>query len=120
MVGGEGETRWGHVASFANPCAPLEHYTEQMRDWQKSLSAETPAANPDTSVPEAKTAQLSPQITWSAVTVVLVFAILVSVRPTFVESVDREKPLEPRRLNWPLIFVSSLASGIVVLLLSVL
>jgi hypothetical protein len=90
-----------------------------MRDWQKSLSAEASASSPDTPVPETKTPNLSPQIIWSAVTAVLVFAILVAVRPVFVESVDREKPLEPRRLNWPLVFVSSLASGAVVLLLSV-
>jgi len=92
-----------------------------MRDWQKSLSAEVPTASaPDAAIPEAKTPAFSPQVVWSAVTVVLVFAILVSVRPPLVETMDRVKPLEPRRLNWPLVLVSSVGAGAVVLLLSIL
>jgi len=92
-----------------------------MRDWQKSLTAEVPTAPAsDATLSEAKTPAFSPQVMWSAVTVVLVFAILVSVRPPLVETLDREKPLEPRRLNWPLVLVSSVGAGVVVLLLSIL
>jgi len=91
-----------------------------MRDWQKSLSAEAPSTGSDSAVPEAKAPTVSPQVMWSLVTSVLTFAILVSVRPSFAETQDREKPLEPRRLNWPLVVVTSVAAGAVVLVLSVL
>lgn len=119
MVGGESETRGRDVAPASNPRAALEH-PEQMRDWQKSLAAETVPSSSDSPVPDPKAASWSPQLIWSAVTAVLVFVILVTVRPPIVESLDREKPLEPRRLNWPLVLVSSLSAGAATLLLSTL
>lgn len=88
-----------------------------MRDWQKSLTLESaPVSDPP--LPDTKATPLPPQVMWSAATAILVFAVLVSVRPPFVESSDMEKPLEPRRLNWPLVVVSAVSSGLVVLLVS--
>ena len=92
-----------------------------MRDWQKSFAEEIAPVAPsasDASLAETKAASVSPQIIWSLATTVLVFAVLASVRPPFVESGDREKALEPRRTNWPMVVVASVASGAVVLLLS--
>ena len=86
-----------------------------MRDWQKSLATET---STDAAQPETQAPNWSSQVTWSVATAVLTFVVLITVRPPFVESSDREKPLEPRRLNLPLVFVSSLTAGAVVLLLS--
>jgi hypothetical protein len=91
-----------------------------MRDWQKSIAEEIaplPTAS-DAALSETKTPSVPPQIMWSAVTTLLVFAVLATVRPPFVESGEREKALEPRRTNWALVTVVAVASGAVVLVLS--
>lgn len=100
----------------------MENHSKQMRDWQKSIAEEilpvTSSASSNAALAETKAPSFSPQIIWSAVTTFLVFAVLASVRPPFVESGEREKPLEPRRTNWALVLVAAIASGAVVLVLS--
>lgn len=85
-----------------------------MRDWQRSLASDT--VETLKSVADTKTTNVPPQIVWSLAVFILVFAVLGFLRPPFVESSEREKLLEPRRVQWGIVFVTAAAAGGLVLL----
>ena len=92
----------------------MEFPGKQMRDWQRNLAND--AAETVETVADTKTTGLPPQIVWSLSVFTLVFVVLAILKPPFVESAEREKPLEPRRTQWGIVFVTAAAAGGLVLL----
>lgn len=86
-----------------------------MRDWAKTLANEALQV-PTQTVPETKATNFPPQITSAAIVFFAVFALLTILRPPFVESADKERPMEPRKLQWHMVLAASAsAAGIVIL-----
>ena len=84
------------------------------REWQSGLVESVPepvAAAPAPPAPKVDEAYII-----AACTAAVVFALLVILKPPFVETGTKERPYEPARTMWPMIFILSAIAGLSVLL----
>jgi hypothetical protein len=92
-----------------------------MRDWQKSIEVKTEASGTE-QVSDSKanidTEKSLSIFSWSIATFILSFFLLYILRPPFIETQEKQKLFEEKKLSWVSITIFSFAASLIVALLS--
>lgn len=93
-----------------------------MRDWQKSIEVKPDSPGNETQITNAKTKLDTEKnldiFLWSAAVFVLTFFLLYILRPSFVETQEKQKVFEAKQLSWSSLTIFAGAAAIIFLLLA--